>query len=291
MKTAPPFHAADVARAFNQAATNYDHFAVIQREIGNRLMQRLDCLNEAPNRILDVGSGTGVFTQALQQRFPDSQVIGLDFAFNMTKIAQQKHGLASYLCADARSLPFKPQCVDLIFSNLTFQWCYPLSQIFQNLAHTLQPAGEIFFATLGPQTLIELRESFHGIDGSSHVSPFYDLITIGNALQAAGFMEPVVDRETITFTYTDVMSLFKDLKGTGSQNKNADRKKGCMSSQQLQRAIAQYEAFKRPDGSYPASYEVIFGHARKPIEQLHRQNEDGIVRIPATHVPILKAHR
>mgnify|MGYP000100100360 CR=1 FL=1 len=70
-------------RRFSRAAKQYDETAVLQREVGQRMVKRLDLIRVDPARIVDIGCGPGRWTQALAQRYPNAQVIGLDIAFGM----------------------------------------------------------------------------------------------------------------------------------------------------------------------------------------------------------------
>ena len=45
-----------VRRAFDRAAASYDAAAVLQREVCQRLLERLQCVKLAPTRILDAGT-------------------------------------------------------------------------------------------------------------------------------------------------------------------------------------------------------------------------------------------
>lgn len=294
MTVRAPFIVQDeIAQAFSHAAQAYDAHAFVQQEIGQRLLQRLALVPDLSDPILDLGSGTGYLTQQLQQQFPNAPIVGIDLAFGMCHYA--RHRLRSklklprpeYLCANGVALPFKRDSMAMIFSNLTLQWCFPLSDVMQEIFRVAKPGAECFFATLGPQTLYELRESFGAVDLHTHVNDFADLITVGNALQSAGFIEPVVDREIITVTYRDVRSLMKTLKATGAHNKSSDRLKGCLSSQRWHKLLKAYEKFKLPDGRYPATFEVIFGHAIKMRQPLYRQNDNGVVHIPGENIPRL----
>ena len=76
--------------SFEKAAAGYDDAAVLQREIGNRLQERLDYIRFQPQRILDVGSGTGVCSSYLAGFYKKSEVIALDFATAMLQQAKQK---------------------------------------------------------------------------------------------------------------------------------------------------------------------------------------------------------
>ena len=76
-----------VRRAFSRAAATYDSAAVLQREIGNRMTQRLDYVKLAPQAVLDAGCGTGEAVGELAARYPAARIIALDAAVPMLSIA------------------------------------------------------------------------------------------------------------------------------------------------------------------------------------------------------------
>jgi len=285
---------ADIARSFSLAAGTYDKHAFVQQEIANRLLERLDYLKKKPRLILDVGAGTGQHTRALQQKFPESTVIGIDIAQGMAQFAKSKQSwqfwknAPQYLCADAESLPFGKNSVDLIFSNFTLQWCADLELVFTEFKRIVKPNGMIFFSTLGPNTLHELKTSFATVDNNSHVNEFVDMHDIGDYLLNCHFGDPVIDMEMITIHYPNVKSLLIDLKGTGAHNMSPLRLKGCLSKQQYLRMVAAYETLKQQNGLIPASYEVVYGHAwQQQPSHLYPEDSEGVVRIPADKIPRL----
>ena len=77
-------------RSFAKAASGYDQAAVLQHEIGRRMIERLDTMRIEPRRILDIGCGTGVGTDALLRRYPKAEVIALDFALPMLSHARRR---------------------------------------------------------------------------------------------------------------------------------------------------------------------------------------------------------
>ena len=58
LKQAQVFEQAQVRRAFDRAAESYEQFAVLQKEVCNRLLQKLDIVKLQPQMILDAGAGT-----------------------------------------------------------------------------------------------------------------------------------------------------------------------------------------------------------------------------------------
>lgn len=257
-----------VRESFDRAAASYDDVAILQREVGNRLLERLDLIKLQPQRILDLGAGTGVCSLALAQRYRQAQVISLDLALAMLLHARRRlplldrwFGKHSFVCADAEQLPLADNSIDLIFSNLTLQWCTDLDRTFSEFQRILRPGGTILFSTFGPDTLKELRQSWAQIDSDVHVNAFIDMHDIGDAMMRARLSDPVMDSEYLTLTYSDITGAMRDLKAMGAHNINAGRPRTLTGKTRLQQLATAYEQFRRADGTLPVSYEVVYGHA------------------------------
>jgi malonyl-CoA O-methyltransferase len=256
-------------RAFNRAAASYDAAAELQNEIGDRMVERLDYIRLQPNRILDLGSGTGFFSAALLKRYRKADVIALDLAENMLQQVQSRCGWfrkPRCVCADGESLPFLDDSFDFIFSNLMLQWCIDLEATLAELRRVLAPGGLLMFTTFGPDTLRELRASWAAVDGYSHVNTFIDMHDVGDSLVRTQWAEPVMDSERITVTYRELRSLMQDLKHIGAHNVTLDRPRGLVGRQRMQWLAEAYEKY-RVDEVLPASYEVVYGHAWSPLNK------------------------
>jgi malonyl-CoA O-methyltransferase len=256
-----------VRSAFNKASGQYDEHAFLQKEIATRLDAKLDVISGESSVILDLGAGTGLLSKQLSKRFPDSQLICLDFAQ-----ASLKHNPSSNkICADAYQLPLADNSVDMVISSLMMQWCPDLKQLFSEIHRVLKNNGLILFSTFGPDTLKELKKSWLVVDSDTHVNTFTDMHDIGDQMLGAGFQSPVMEMETLTLTYQTVMDLLRDLKAIGAQTVST-RSKSLMGKNKFQLMIKMYESYRK-DGKLPATYEVIYGHAWK------RQNELGKIQI------------
>jgi malonyl-CoA O-methyltransferase len=256
-------------RAFEKAAGTYDDAAVLQNEIGDRLMERLDYIRLQPRRVLDLGSGTGMFTSALMKRYRKADVVALDIAQPMLQRVKQRAGWfrkPGCVCGDTESLPFANDSFDFIFSNLMLQWCTDLEATFIELRRVLSPGGLLMFTTFGPDTLMELRASWEAVDGYTHVNSFIDLHDVGDSLLHTRWAEPVMDSERITVTYRELRTLMQDLKHIGAHNVTSGRPRGLTGKRHLQQLVEAYEPF-REDGVLPASYEVVYGHAWSPVNK------------------------
>ncbi len=273
----PQLHLLDkklIRQSFDAAAPHYDDVAVLQREVGQRLVNRLEVVKLSPDVILDVGAGTGYVSQALKNNYKGAKIISLDIAPGMLQVARSKDswvrkwfGGHGYICGDAEYLPLADNSVDLIFSNLTLQWCGELERAFAEFRRVLKPEGLLMFSSFGPDTLKELRESWNLADAgenenheSAHVNDFIDMHDIGDALLRAGLSDPVMDVENFTLTYSDVYQLMRELKTLGAHNVANARRHSLTGKTRLKNMVSAYEKY-RVDGLLPATYEVVYGHA------------------------------
>jgi malonyl-CoA O-methyltransferase len=268
-----------VRHAFGRAAATYEAHAVLQAEVGARLLERIEGIDLAPGRVLDVGSGPGRGATALCARFPDASVVALDIALPMLQAAAARTGEPrAFACvgADAQSLPFADGSFDLIHSNLCLQWCDDPGLAIAEFARVLRPGGLLLFATFGPATLHELRSAFAGADATPHVSRFVDMHDIGDALLTTGFRDPVLERDDFTLTYADALTLMRELRAIGATNADAKRQRTLTGKAHLKRVVDAYEAF-RVDGVLPATYEVVYAQAFAPEPGQPRRTTDGEV--------------
>ena len=290
------FSKQQIQQSFNKAAETYDAAAIVQREVCSRLLERLEYIKAQPEMILDIGSGTGQGTRGLARQYPDASIISVDLAENMLKksrlIALEKHrnsGIVkqvqtalgklikshqpnlkvSHLCADAEQLPFADASVDLIFSNLTIQWCFDLSHLFAEFRRVLKPGGFMLFTTFGTETLKELKASWAEVSDNVHVNDFVDMHDIGDALYNVQAENPVMDSEKIILNYPNIRQILLEIKAVGAHNQNDGRHKGLMSKSRLNAMYQAYEQF-HTDHGYPVTYEVLYGHAWNPATPMQR---------------------
>jgi malonyl-CoA O-methyltransferase len=273
-------------RSFDRAAQTYDHVAVLQRTVAERMAERLRYVKFTPALILDAGCGTGYGRQLMRAHYKPARLIELDISLGMLRMARGTRPWwrrllpadgADYVCGDLEALPLQAGSINLAWSNLALQWCNDLDAAFAGVRRVLAPDGLFMFSTFGPDTLKELRQAFGRVDGHTHVSRFQDMHDIGDALARAGFAEPVMDMEHFTLTYEDVAGLMRDLKALGAHNATRGRAQGLSGKTAWREMEAGYEKLRR-DGRLPATYEVVYGHAWAP-----NQLPDGrqVVRMPS----------
>ncbi|QDH71494.1 malonyl-ACP O-methyltransferase BioC [Marilutibacter alkalisoli] len=301
-----------VRRAFSRSAAHYDDAAALQREVASRLMESLDYLADpavglTPQCVVDVGCGPGHAAVTMQQRWPKARVIALDLALPMAMAAR---GHAAELpgagrprwlggarapepvCADARALPLADASVDVLFSNLCLQWVEDLPAVFAGFRRVLKPGGLLLVSTFGPDTLYELRGAFAEADEAPHVSLFPSIAQFGDALIAAGFKDPVLDRDEFTRGHPDLADLMRELRTLGATNAMRERRRSLTGRARFARAAQAYEPLRGASGTphagqLPATWEVIYAHAWGPPPGAPiRIGDVDEVRLPAHGIPI-----
>ncbi len=280
-----------IQRHFDAKAIRYESSAVLQHQVCNELLQRLDLTRLKPEVILDAGCGTGWGTEGLLKKYRKTKVISLDLSPEMLKQTSKKGGWfrkPKLLHADAENIPLPDNSVDLVFSNLMLQWC-DYNTVFAEFKRVLKPNGLLMFSTFGPDTLKELKHSWAQVDDGVHVNAFTDMHDLGDALVNVGLAEPVMDMDMMTLTYDDAMGVMNDLRAIGANtviNKpGSNVRKGLITPSKLKRVLQAYESF-RQDGQLHATYEVVYGHAWKtePRKKKMAQGEFS-VSIDAIHRP------
>jgi malonyl-CoA O-methyltransferase len=262
-----------LVRRFGRAAATYDEVALLAREVARRMDERLDYIRIEPQRILDLGCGTGADFDALGRRFPKAARIGADFSLPMLARARGERGLLgrlramgrpaapSLVCAEAGMLPFARASISLVWSNLMLNWLADPLPALREAHRVLEVGGMLMFSSLGPDTLKELRAALPDAHGE-RVHRFIDMHDLGDALVAAGFSDPVMDMEVLTLTYADADALLQDLRLSGSANASTARPRGLAGKSAWAAARAALDA-RRRDGRLPVTVEVVQGHAWK----------------------------
>lgn len=108
-------------------------------------------ISPPPERILDLGTGTGVAALFWAREFPAARVRGVDISPEMIRAAQAKVGLdpegrIAFRVGDAADLPYDDEAFDLV-SQLN------MPPFFSEIARVLRPGGHcVIAASSGPST-------------------------------------------------------------------------------------------------------------------------------------------
>ncbi|NVD06364.1 malonyl-ACP O-methyltransferase BioC [Vibrio sp. JPW-9-11-11] len=246
-----------IADAFGRAARTYDNHAAFQREVGERLLSKMP-QDLSGKVVLDLGCGTGYFSEALLLR--GAEVISFDLSSEMLSVAKERCGdnAVCYVQGDAEALPLRNDSVDYVFSSLALQWCADFSNPLKEVRRVVKEGGEAYVSTLLDGSLYELKQAWRKIDAYQHVNQFTSLNQIKIALAQSECDTHQLDLPAITVWYASAFALMRDLKGIGATHVNG-RSQGLTSRRVLLGVEREYQTYRNHQGLLPATYQVCLG--------------------------------
>ena len=136
-----------IRRTFDKLAPVWDN----QRspEAFAPVVSAIDTLDTSPERVLDLGTGTGSVALLVAERFPEADVVGVDVSERMIEQARRKAPeRVRFERADAQRLPFADASFDLVtLGNMI--------PFFDELARVTASGGRVLFAfSAGEETPI-----------------------------------------------------------------------------------------------------------------------------------------
>lgn len=208
-----------VNRNFSKGAKTYDEYALIQRHMADKLDIFIEGSEEVFN-ILEIGCGTGIFSQKILKKFPNSKIDLLDISDDMIRNIKDKIGSRenlNYIVEDVET--YKPEKkYDLIFSNASFQWINNQKGLFNHLYSILNFGGLILFSTFGKDTYYELRESLKSIDSSLEYSQNFVSLEELKEILGDRYKILAAEEERLKENYNCVMDFLKMIKGIGANS-------------------------------------------------------------------------
>ena len=240
------------------AGTAAQHDFLLAR-VADELAERLAIVQRCFPLAVNVGAHHGLLSRRIRGLAGVERIVDLDAtAALLTDAADLR------VVADEEALPFADASVDLFVSALALQLVNDLPGALLQMRRALRPDGLLLAALLGGGTLHELREAWLAAESdlsggaSPRVAPFADVRDLGSLLQRAGFALPVVDSETVTVTYSDPLSLMREVKAMGASNMLLARRRRPVSRSLLMRAAEIYaDRFGAADGRVPVTFEIL----------------------------------
>lgn len=158
---------ADVARGFDASAGVYDELLRRNREGARRLVAALP--DGAPEKLLDVGCGTGFVTEAALDRFGSlRRVTGVDPSDEMLALFRAKLEPLPVEATLHRSgvgeMPVPPDSADLVLSGMAFHWFPDKPAGVAAMARAVRSGGTVGILAAGRGTDVELRFLLEAMD-------------------------------------------------------------------------------------------------------------------------------
>ena len=241
-----------------RAAAHFGEHDFLQRELAERMADRLEDVKRSFPLTLELGARTGILSQVLAGRGGIEHLVQADLSGGMLAGAQGHR-----VVADEELLPFADNSFDMVVSLCSLQWVNDLPGTLIQIQRVLKPEGFFLAMLPGGQTLRELREAFERAEAqvsggiSPRVSPFVDVRDGGSLLQRAGFQLPVVDSELLTIRYENPLVLLRDLRGGGETNALLKSQKSLTSRKLIYAVINEYLQLAGDDKRVPATLELV----------------------------------
>ncbi len=251
-----------VRAAFSRAAPAYDNHASVQRLAAKQAATLLQHAVPTPSGIImDAGAGTGFIREALPASY-HQHLLECDIAMPMCRQLATKHTNAMPVAANMCALPVADRQCQAVVSSLAVQWLIRPQAFFKEARRLLAPEGILVIATLGPNTLMELRDSFRRAGSSgTHTLPLPKINELSQALEQAGFavQQQSIDRH-IAYHHT-VGDVLNSVRRIGAGNKSPGR--GMASRQLFQEMENHYVQRYASEQGLPASWELYYLVAQK----------------------------
>ena len=203
---------------FARHAGHYDDYAQVQDRVGQVLLEQ--CPDQGAESVLDIGCGTGTFTQHIRECYANAHITAVDLCPNMIEKARAKLGgdHMAYVVGDAEALPL-PGPYDLITSNVCMQWFSDLAEALKIYSRSLTTGGMLVFSVFGPKTFCELSHALSCLLGrpmTLSAQGFYGAPEIECYLRRV-FDSVSIQCDVVEQPYNTVWDLLKAIKYTGTK--------------------------------------------------------------------------
>lgn len=112
------------------------------------MVKFIQTLDQKPERVLDIGCGTGSFANIIKNTYPDADIYGLDVSKKALSIAEKKYPSIKFINVDAElKLPFKNNYFQLIISGENIEHIRDVDTYLIEIHRTLKKNGSLILTT------------------------------------------------------------------------------------------------------------------------------------------------
>lgn len=151
------------------------------------------------------------------------------------------------MLADGEALPFRAAEFDLVVSSAALQWMDPKCAIAE-ASRVLTRNGKYYFATFGPETMVELKKAGFSINDFPSIGDLYKILK-------NHFKKLKMESDCRMKNYKDIYELFSYLRRIGAQIPKRVKNKGLMTKNKIN------SLFKNSE--IAVSFEIIYGVCEK----------------------------
>ncbi len=144
-----------IQNLFDNISKNYDFINDIMSFGLHNLVKKLAVKNLPPNnpqKILDLCTGTADIAILLHNKYPNAEIIGVDFSDKMIEIANKKISNTQKIKIqkmDISKLEFEPETFDICFISFGLRNIADINQVLTEAKKVLKPDGIFSILDLG----------------------------------------------------------------------------------------------------------------------------------------------
>jgi malonyl-CoA O-methyltransferase len=281
----------------------------LHAEVARRMGERLAIVKRVPEQVLDWWGELGASQALLAAAYPSARVVEVTrpevsttaVAASTPNAVPERNPPVASAAPDAEAArrraavpawrrwlglaPAAPRALaqadvppaasQLVWSNMGLQWAPDAPALMRDWHRALAVDGFLMFSTLGPGTLLRLRD-LHARQGwGAAYPPWTDMHDLGDMLVEAGFADPVMDQETVRLTWSTPESALTELRALGA-NTDRTRFAGLRTPRWRAQLHEALRTLADAQGRVALEFEIVYGHAFKPLPRLRLAAETAI---------------
>ncbi len=255
----------------------------LHQEVARRMAERLPVIRQPPAVWIDWWGSLGGGASAVQSVWPQARRIAVEPTEAMAAISRQalrapwwalhrRDSAQRQVLAESAVPAGEAQ---MVWANLNLHLSSDPVGWIARWHRALAVDGFLMFSTFGPDTLRGLREVYREAGWPPPHPPFVDMHDIGDQLVHAGFADPVMDQEVLQLTWSSPDALLAELRSFGA-NLGAGRFAGLRTPRWRDRLRGALHALADADGRIRLGFELVYGHAYKPVPRPARGEAVGV---------------
>jgi len=257
-----------IASRFSASALTYDTYAEIQKISVMSLTELIKTVPK-PERVIEIGCGTGLLTELLYTSIKPLEIYALDISNQMILSAQKRLAdikNVKWICNNINSVKHKDY-FDMAVSSSTVHWIKPLENFFITLQNLLKAGGFCIFSTMVYGTLRELHESRREVvPGKPVKASIPEAAAFLLLLSQSGFEILSKHIKNYRVDFSSAESMLLHLHTTGVTGGDFSRSDTLLNKKELDKLISYYNTqYKNSNGGVYATYSVLYVKAQKMV--------------------------